>query len=261
MTSPERPTSAVAEAAASDSIKAGLKLDNEERELIRSLILADPELVVSDDMVMRALLGATAKGARNIVDLRDKLVERLERRLDKLVHANRSVIAAAYENVAGTQQLHRAILALIDAPDLGEFLRRLTRDVPAMVGVEQARLCLEAEVEDVSPAALAEGLGGRVLLVPYASVGEYLMLDGDPSPGPVMLRACGSEAELIFGAMTRTRSEALLKLDLAGSVGLLAFGATDPDRFGSDQGTDLLTFFGAAVERLLTQHLSASDEA
>ena len=251
MTSPQAPTT--------ESAATKLRLDTEERELIRSLLLADPELVLSDDMVMRALLGATAKGARNIVDLRDKLVERLEQRLDKLVHTNRSVIAAAYENVAGTQQLHRAILALIDAPDLGEFLRRLTRDVPAMVGVEQARLCLEAEVEDVSPTALAEGLGGRVLLVPHASVGEYLMLNGDLSPGPVMLRACGAEAELIFGAMTRTRSEALLKLDLAGSAGLLAFGATDPDRFGSDQGTDLLTFFGAAVERLLTQHLSAAD--
>jgi uncharacterized protein YigA (DUF484 family) len=60
--------------------------------------------------------------------------------------------------------------------------------------------------------------------------------------------------------MTRTRSEALLRLELSGSVGLLAFGAADPDRFGSDQGTDLLTFFAAAVERLLTQHLSAPDE-
>jgi uncharacterized protein YigA (DUF484 family) len=105
----------------------------------------------------------------------------MEQRLDKLVHTNRSVIAAAYENVAGTQQAHRAILALIDAPDLGEFLRRLTRDVPAMVGVEEARLCLEAEVDDICPAALAEGLGGRVLLVPYASIGEYLMLEGDTS--------------------------------------------------------------------------------
>jgi uncharacterized protein YigA (DUF484 family) len=257
MTSPEIPPT---ETAAPEAVPPKLRLDTEERELIRSLLLADPELVLSDDMVMRALLGATAKGARNIVDLRDKLVERLEQRLDKLVHTNRSVIAAAYENVAGTQQMHRAILALIDAPDLGEFLRRLTRDVPAMVGVEQARLCLEADVEDISPAALAEGLSGRVLLVPYANVSEYLMLDGDPSPGPVVLRACGAEAELIFGAMTRTRSEALLRLELSGSVGLLAFGAADPDRFGSDQGTDLLTFFGAAVERLLTQHLSAPDE-
>ena len=56
-----------------DTGSPAINLDTEERELIRSLILADPELVLSDDMVMRALLGATAQGARNIVDLRDKL--------------------------------------------------------------------------------------------------------------------------------------------------------------------------------------------
>jgi len=247
----------VAETPGETAAPAALALDTEERELIRSLIMADPELVLSDDMVMRTLLGATAQGARNIVDLRDKLVERLEQRLEQLVHTNRSVIAAAYENVAGTQQVHRAILALIDAPDLGEFLRRLTREVPAMVGVENARLCLEAEVDDIRPAdSLAEGLGGRVLLAPEATVGEYLMLEGDTSPGPVMLRPCGIEAELIFGSMTRTRSEALLRLDLAGSAGLLAFGADDPDRFGPDQGIDLLTSFGSVVERLLTRHLA-----
>ncbi|MCH8952531.1 MAG: DUF484 family protein, partial [Proteobacteria bacterium] len=104
---------------------------------------------------------------------------------------------------------------------------------------------------------LAEGLGGRVLLAPEATVGEYLMLEGDTSPGPVVLRPCGVEAELIFGALTRTRSEALLRLDLAGSTGLLAFGAADPDRFGPDQGVDLLTFFGGIVERLLSRHLGA----
>jgi len=243
-----------------DAAAPAISLDTEERELIRSLILADPELVLSDDMVMRALLGATAQGARNIVDLRDKLVERMERRLDKLVHTNRSVIAAAYENVAGTQQAHRAILTLLDAPDLGEFLRRLTRDVPAMVGVEEARLCLEADVEDISPAALAEGLGDRVLLMPYAAIGEYLMLEGDTAPGVVTLRPCGEEAEIIFGEMKRVRSEALLKFDLGGSTGMLAFGSRDPDRFGPDQGTDLLTFFGGVVERLLTRHLAESDE-
>jgi len=239
---------------------AGIKLDNEERELIRSLVMADPELVLGDDMVMRSLLGASAKGARNIVDLRDKLVERLEQRLDKLVHANRSVIAAAYENVAGTQQVHRAILALIDAKNLGEFLRRLIRDVPTMVGVEDARLCLEAEVDRICPAeTLGDGLGGRVLLVPEASVGEYIMLDGDGAERQVVLRPCGSEAELLFGRLARARSEALLKLDLAGSAGLLVFGADDPDRFGPEQGIDLLTFFGRVIERLLARHLQEAD--
>jgi uncharacterized protein YigA (DUF484 family) len=236
-----------------------LSLDTEERDLIRSLILTDPELVLSDDMVMRALLGASATGARNIVDLRDKLVERLEQRLQHLVHANRSVIAAAYENVAGTQQVHRAILALIDAPDLGEFLRRLTREVPVMVGVEEARLCLEAQVDEIRPAdSLAAGLDGRVLLAPEATVGEYLLLEGDMSAGPVVLRPCGVEAEIIFGTATRARSEALLRLELPDGAGLLAFGAHDPDRFGPEQGVDLLTFFASVVQRLISRHLDAS---
>lgn len=237
-----------------------IALDPEERELIRSLILADPELVLSDDMVMRALLGATAQGARNIVDLRDKLVERMEQRLHRLVQTNRSVIAAAYENVAGTHQVHRAVLALFDAADADAFLRCLTRDVPIMVGVEEARLCLEADVDDVRPAdSLGNGLGGRVLLVPEGTVGEYLMLEGDLAPGKVVLRPCGVEAEIIFGSGTRARSEALLRLDIAGSTGLLAFGAQDPDRFGADQGVDLLIFFGSVIERLAVRHLGGSD--
>lgn len=236
-----------------------LRLEAEERELIRSLILADPEIVLSDDMVMRALIGPRARGARNIVDLRDRLVERLEARLRQLVRTNRSVIAAAYENVAGTRALHRGVLALVDARDLAEFLRRLTRDVPAMVGVEEGRLCLEAEVEDIVEAyQLVGALDGRVLLVPEGTVEQYLAPDGGPAQGPVVLRPCGTEAELIFGPGTRARSEALIPLDLGGGSGLVAFGAADPDRFGPEQGTELLTFFGGVVERLLARHLDAA---
>jgi hypothetical protein len=87
------------------------------------------------------------------------------------------------------------------------------------------------------------------------------MLEGDTSAGPVVLRPCGVEAEIIFGTMTRSRSEALLRLDLAGGTGLLAFGAQDPDRFGPDQGVDLLTFFGSVVERLVSRHLGAPGAA
>lgn len=247
------------EADTAASPRAALRLEAEERELIRSLILADPEIVLSDDMVMRALIGPGARGARNIVDLRDRLVERLEGRLKQLVRTNRSVIAAAYENVAGTRALHRGVLALVDAPDLAEFLRRLTRDVPAMVGVEEGRLCLEAEVEDIVEAyQLVGALDGRVLLVPEGTVEQYLALDGDPGTGPVALRPCGAEAELVFGPGTRARSEALIRLDLGAGTGLVAFGAADPERFGPEQGTELLSFFGGVVERLLARHLAAA---
>lgn len=232
-----------------------VELDGDERDLIRSLILGDPRLVLDDDQVMRALIGSDAIGARNVVDLRDRLVERMESRLRKLVQANRSVIAAAYENVATTNQVHRAITALIEPDTLGEFLRRLTHDVPVMLGVEEARLCIEADVEDARTADdLGEGLHGRVVILPEGTVGSYMAIGGNANP--VVLRPCPEEAEVIFGHITPARSEALMRLDLAGGPGMLAFGAADPDRFGPDQGVDLLTFTAGVVQRLLCGHLA-----
>ena len=127
----------------------GLTLSESDRDLIRSLIVAEPSLVLDDDDVMRRLVGDTVTD-RKVVDLRDRLVERLENRLEKLVMTHRTVIAAAYENVSGTQQLHRAVLSLIEPPDLTSFLLRLTGEVPAMLAVDEARLCLEAEVSETT---------------------------------------------------------------------------------------------------------------
>ena len=236
----------------------GFELNADERDLIRSLIVADPELVLADDQVMRALIGETQNGERQVVDLRDRLVERLETRLKRLVQANRSVIAAAYETVAGTRQLHQAVLALLEQGDLGTLMRCLTQQVPTLLGVEEARLCLEADVDETLPAdSLAEGLEGRVLAMPEGTVDAYLMLDGMPPDEGVVLREASGEAELVFGHLTTVRSEAMMRLDLDGAVGLVVFGSSDPERFGPDQGTDLLVFFRRVVERLLLERLNA----
>ncbi|MGF1446070.1 MAG: DUF484 family protein [Pikeienuella sp.] len=239
---------------------AGFELNADERDLIRSLIIADPELVLGDDEVMRAVIGDVEEaGGRQVVDLRDRLVARLETRLKRLVQTNRSVIAAAYENVSGTRQLHRAVLALIAAPNLGALLRCLTHEVPSLIGVEQARVCLEAEVDGVQIAdGLGAGLEGRVLAMPVGMADAYLMLDGTPVPEGVVLREASDEAEMLFGHLTSVRSEAMMRLDLDGAAALVVFGASDPDRFGPDQGIELLTFFRAVIERLLLNHLAAS---
>ena len=235
-----------------------ITLSAEDRELVRSLILADPGLVLEDDAVMQRLVGEQ-KGDRQIIDLRDRLVERLEYRLEKLSTQQRSIIAAAYENVAGTNQVHRAVLALLEPSELPAFLKRLTVDVPAMLGLEEARLCLEADVTETSPAeGFGENLHGRVMAMPEGTIEDYLALDGTP-PGQVMLREAGAEAELIFGEANPVQSEALLRLDIAGAPALFAFGSSDPKKFDPAHGTDLLNFLAGVIERLLTQRLSDPD--
>ncbi len=245
-----------------DAGSAGFELNTDERDLIRSLIVADPELVLADDQVMRALIGEAADDARQIVDLRDRLVERLETRLKRLLQANRSVIAAAYENVAGTRQLHAAVLDLLSRPDLGGLLRCLTASVPEMLGVEEARLCLEANVSEAQAAdGLGEGLEGRVIALPQGTVADYLSLEGPITGETVVLREASGAAELLFGPRAVVRSEALVRLDIDGAAGLLVFGSADPDRFAPDQGTEHLVFLGSVVERLLLRHLVVEEAA
>lgn len=235
------------------------RLSDDERELVRSLIIADPNLVLGDDQVMRRLIGDRGS-ERQVVDLRDRLVERMEQRLEKLVAHHRTVLSAAYENVAGTQQVHRAVLALIEPPDLFAFLYRLTHEVPRMLALEDARLCLESDVADAGP---AEGFGpelhGRVVALPEGTIAEYMALDGSYT-GPVVLREAGADAELVFGEANPVQSEALMRLDVPGSAAMLAFGSADPRKFDPTHGTDLLVFIAGAVERMLLKHLAEVED-
>lgn len=238
---------------------AGLTLSEADRDLIRSLIVAEPSLVLDDDDVIRRLVGESGP-ERNIVDLRDRLVARLESRLEKLSMTHRTVIAAAYENVSGTQQLHRAVLALIEAQDLESFLTVLTRDAAEMLSCDEVVLCLEADVtETMAPSGFGDDLDGRVLAMPQGTIPDYLALSGAPD-GPVVLRAAGADAELVFGEANPIQSEACLGLDLGGARGMVVFGSADPRRFDASHGTDLLNFFAGVIERLLLPHLAEAGQ-
>ena len=228
---------------------------------LRALIMAEPALILEDQERMRALLRADRRSAgRNVVDLRRVLVERLEERLDRLEDTHREVLAAAYDNVAGTNQVHRACLALLDAGDFAAFLRVMTRDVATILGVDLVRLGLEAP--DAEPGA---GLGpagplqDAVVALPEGGVDAYVTLGRGVGARTVTLRRLdGAAPELYDAHAERILSEAALRLDLGegNRPGLLVFGAFGNDRFHADQGTDLLGFFTGVFERSLRRFLA-----
>ena len=61
------------------------------------------------------------------------------------------MLAAAYENVTGTNQVHRACLALLEPVDFAGFLRVLTREVAPILAVEVIRLGLEGVAAERAP--------------------------------------------------------------------------------------------------------------
>lgn len=224
---------------------------------LRDRLIAEPETILDDRDVMRALVAANERAmGSNIVDLRGVAMERLEARLERLEDTHRNVIAAAYENLAGTNQVHRAILQMLDPAGFEDFLRGLSGEVAATLRVDCVRLVLESEVGGDDPAL--RRLGEVLCVGEPGFVGHYMTGGRNVPLRPVTLRQVGEGSDALYGERGAwIRSEALMKLDFGPGrlPGMLAFGAEDPHQFRPAQGTDLLAFFAGVFERVMRRWL------
>jgi uncharacterized protein YigA (DUF484 family) len=227
-------------------------------EEIRDKILADPDVILEDHDLMRALIAANERMmGSNIVDLRGIAMERLEARLDRLEDTHRSVIAAAYENLAGTNQVHRAILRMLDPASFEEFLTGLGSEVADTLRVDCVRLVLESVQSEDDPAL--RRLGDVLCVAEPGFVDTYMTAGRNVPVRPVTLRQTLPDSDMIYGeAAAWVRSEALMRLDLGPGrlPGMLVMGAEDPHHFKPAQGTDLLAFFSGVFERSMRRWLS-----
>ncbi|MEM1073916.1 MAG: DUF484 family protein [Pseudomonadota bacterium] len=227
-------------------------------DALRQAILSQPDAVLDDKDVMHALIAANEKimGA-NIVDLRGIAMDRLETRLDRLEDTHRSVIAAAYENLAGTNQIHRAVLRLLEPLDVQDFLQELNGEIAELLRVDVIRLVLEAG--QVDALHKLPDLDGVLRIEAPGYVHDYITHGRSGSARHVTLRQIQDGDEALYGEPASwVRSEACLKLDLGDDrlPGMLVMGAEDPHMFGPQQGTDLLGFFAGVCERTLRHLLS-----
>jgi hypothetical protein len=224
---------------------------------LRERIISQPDVILEDQDLMHALIAANERAmGGNIVDLRGIAMERLEARLDRLEDTHRSVIAAAYDNLAGTNQVHRAILRMLDPTEFEVFLRDLGGEVADILRVESVRLILESVQDDTDPAV--QRLGDVLSVAEPGFVSRYIE-NGRSGERPVTLRQLsGGEGSLHGEAAAHIRSEACLRLDFGNGrlPGMLVLGAEDPHQFTPQQGTDLLGFFAGVFERAMRRWLS-----
>ena len=222
---------------------------------LRAKIIANPDVLLEDIDVMRALVGANddAQGG-NVVDLRAIAMERLNARFDRLEDTHRNVIAAAYDNLAGTNQVHRAILRMMDADSFPKFLSDMAGDVADILRVDAMRLVLES----TDPAALGND-NDTVAVMPEGFVEGYITLGRNMPARQVTLRPFQKVGGSLYGERASfIQSEACLKVDLGPDrmPAMLVMGSEDAQLFTSQQGTDLLTFFAGVFERVVRRWLA-----
>lgn len=225
---------------------------------LREKIIAKPSVILDDQDVMRALIAANEKSlGGNIVDLRGIAMERLEARLDRLEDTHRSVIAAAYENLAGTNQVHRAILRMLDPVAFEDFLRNLSGEVADILRVDAVRLVLESGEPGEDP--VIRKLGDVLSVAEPGFIESYVNDGRMGGKRPVTLRQIAEGPDALYGKRAGDmRSEALLLLDFGDNrqPGLLVLGSEDPHLFTPQQGSDLLSFFAGVFERAMRRWLA-----
>ncbi len=220
----------------------------------RARILADPTLILDDPALMRALVeAAEGKVASNVIDLRAMAMARLEANLARLEDTHRAVVAAAYENVAATNQIHRAVEAILAAPDFDRFVQVLGNELADILQVAAVRLVLE------DAGAPAPGLRDTVVAMqPPGFIVDYMRQGRNAPARRIVLRqAVPFEGDLYGAAGGHVRSEALMRLDLGRGRGeaMLALGSAEAQHYKPGQATDLLAFFTGVVEKVLRRWL------
>jgi len=228
-------------------------MDNHTKEIfqIRRKILSNPNIILDDIDLMKTLISQSdALSAGNIVDIRSLAMKRLETRVKKVESTNRTIVAAAYENISGTNIIHEALLKLMEINNFHDLENQLLIDLPIILKISNLHLMLENDLPELRPTKLRNCLS----LVKPGTVDKYIRAGSQTNIKKITLRRIPSGSRLVYPNLTnKIKSEALIKLDLGSSrfPALLLMGSTNSDQFHSKQGTELLNFFGKAIERIL----------
>ena len=224
---------------------------------LKRWILSHPELILEDRDLMRALVSASDRAVGdNVVDLRGRAMERLESQLGHLEETHSTVIATAYENLTGMNQIHRAALKLLEPVTLNGFLTCTRDELPKVLRVEATRLLVEKDRHAAVP--LPRNPSNLLTQVEPGFIEEYLTQGRDIPMRQITLRQIQKGSVTVFDATTReVRSEACLALDLGRGKppGMLVIGSKRAKEFEPAQGTDLMMFFAGVFERSLRRLL------
>ena len=200
-----------------------------------------PDFLVEHPDLLRLLTPPAHDRGEGVVDMQRYMLERLRGELSKLQDSQNELIATARENLSIQTRIHAAILALLGATALEQLIEVITTDLAVHLEVDAVVLGFEA-LDRVAPGQQARGLRlfprGRIDRL-MAGAREVLLIADTPG-----------DSELFGSAATLVRSQALLRMQLRrdAPMGVLAFGARDPQKFHPGQGSELLTFLGRVVE-------------
>ena len=171
-------------------------------ETVRAELLADPSIILNDQELMDSLLAATdIKLGSNVVDLRHVAMNRLSDKLGALEGTHQSVVAAAYQNLLGTKQIHQAVIQLLGKKSLEEFVISLKSELLKTLSVDCIYILLEKPDGSVD-SLLPINCGPNIQTVMQGFVKTYITQGGLTELSKVKLRKATSVTTVSYTHLT-----------------------------------------------------------
>ena len=188
--------------------------------------------------------------AGNVVDMQTSMLDRMRDESTNLKDATNLLISTTRSNMMIQTRTHAAVIAILSADSLDRLVNVVCFDLPLLLDIDAASLCLETgeegfpELGDTDILWFAPGTVDKVLGGPdeFATLIEHTKDDGS-----------------VFGeAAGIVKSAALGRLQPGYGIpnGLLALGSRNRGAFHGGQGTDLFIFITRVLELTLNRWLS-----
>lgn len=184
---------------------------------------------------------ASARGRGAIADFQHYMIERLKADKGALEDITREIVENSRANMNNQHRIHRAVLLLLEAENLDDFIHTITMDLSALLDVDIAALVVETDGRRIPHV----GTSG-VRIVPSGTVDKWM------AGKPALMQSDITGIEAIYGgAATLVASQILLRVDISMKTppAILAFGSRDPKMFEPGQATDQISFLTRVVER------------
>lgn len=216
-------------------------LDN---QTVVDYLRKNPDFLIHNMDILEVLELPQRFCGEQIVDLQHEALKRLRMKQDMLVDNSRS-------NMSVQLATHEAILSMLEARTLDEFIGIVQDEVPILLDIDMAAVALEGAVKAINVST--EGLP---VLLPLGEVQKRL---GDKDVELISQIEPGDE---LFGE-TRdlVRSVAIARLyhTEVMPAGLLILGSRIDDTFNAQQGTELITFMARVAEILVEKWLESAE--
>ncbi len=212
------------------------------KEDIIEFLRENPNFLQENPDILDVLIPPKTRPKKgDVANFQSYMIERLKADKEEVINGTRELVENARSNMNNQQRIHKAVLRLLEANSLNEFIQCITMDMASMLDVDISVLVVECDGEEI-PHINQKGL--RIL--PAGTVKKWM------KKKTVMMQDNISGIEAIYGSgAALVRSQILLRVDISEDTppAILAFGSRDPNMFIDGQATDQISFLARVVER------------